>query len=61
MGLLIRCPHHPDEELDLAYANVEGLTKNKEEVFLFPCHTLVSVDNYDCSVKKIELDDMELD
>lgn len=60
MGLLIRCPNHSTEKLDMAFAKVQGLTRNNDECYLFPCSTLVSVDE-DCNVKEITIDDIKKD
>lgn len=49
MGLLIRCPNHSTEKLDMAFANVQGLTRNNEECYLFHCETLVRLDE-DCNL-----------
>lgn len=60
MGLLISCPNHSTEKLDMAFAKVQGLTKNNDECYLFPCSTLVSVDK-DCRIKEITIDDIKKD
>lgn len=49
MGLLIRCPNHSTEKLDMAFAKVQGLTRNNEECYLFHCETLVRLDE-DCNL-----------
>ena len=60
MGLIISCPNHSSENLNLAFAKVQGLTIKNEDCYLFPCGTLVILDE-ECNVKEITIDDIKKD